>query len=98
MGLTPGTVKNWTDGTLAAAIDEAFVDEWGKAKNVRLPSAGQDDRRLLFVAIARGILQFLNDNEDALITRIRLQYDPSVPAADFSVLQLELNIDLPEPS
>jgi hypothetical protein len=37
-----------------------------KVKGSDMSKAGQEDRRLLFVAIARGVLKYLKDHETAI--------------------------------
>ncbi len=57
-------------GSLTDAIEAAYETEWPKVKSHPLPDAGKDDRRLLFAGIARGILQYLSDHHDELLTNI----------------------------
>jgi hypothetical protein len=62
-------------------------------KGVALPDQGRDDRRLLFVAVARGLFVYLKANEDELMNEIRLR-DTSSGGRDrnYEVMQLELNL------
>jgi hypothetical protein len=57
-------------GSLTDAIETAYETEWAKVKPNPLPDAGKDDRRLLFAGVARGILQYLSDHHDELLTSI----------------------------
>jgi hypothetical protein len=66
MALKAGTVADFED-SLAEAMEKAMEIAWPKVKGQPLPEVGQEDRRLLFVAIAQGILRYLQDNTDALI-------------------------------
>jgi len=50
-------------GSLAESIENAFKLEWLVAKGEPLPDAGAEDRRLLFAALAQGILNYLKDND-----------------------------------
>jgi hypothetical protein len=57
-------------GALTDAIEAAYETEWPKVKSNPLPDAGKEDRRLLFAGVARGILQYLSDHRDELLTSI----------------------------
>jgi hypothetical protein len=67
--------------------------EWQAVKGVALPEQGRDDRRLLMVAIARGLFVYLKAHEDDVIETIRL-HDDSGGGSDhtYDVTQLELNL------
>lgn len=56
--------ENAFSGSLAESIDNAFKMEWLMAKGEPLPDAGADDRRLLFAALAQGLLNYLKNNDD----------------------------------
>lgn len=92
MALKAGRVADF-GGSLAEAIEQAMREEWLAVKGVALPDQGRDDRRLLFVAIARGLFVYLKANEDDFMNEIRLR-DASVPGSDrtYEVTQLELNL------
>ena len=95
MGLKPGTVADF-GGSLAEAIDNAMKTEWQAVKNVPLPSEGQDDRRLLFAAIAQGLFNFLRTNQNELINNITLDNSGGGggvgSSENYEVTQLELNL------
>jgi hypothetical protein len=63
----PGFVYSVQDDALtdsvAAAIETEMSNMFLALKNLSLPDTGKDDRRILFVAIARGILQYLSDHQ-----------------------------------
>lgn len=61
MSMRAGTVADW--GGMAAAIEQAFADELSARKGTQLPDASAEERRMLFAAIARGVLGYLDDNE-----------------------------------
>jgi len=90
MPLKAGSVADF-GGSLAAAMETAMADEWQTVKGVPLPDMGVEDRRLLFVAISRGIFTFLKSHEDDLIDEIRLEQGTTF-AEDYEVTQLELNL------
>jgi hypothetical protein len=52
--------------SMAMAMEQAMGDVYSKMKEQSLPDMGKEDRRLLFVAIARGILQYLDDHQGAI--------------------------------
>ena len=49
---------------IAHDIDQALADEFQKVKGIELPSEGQEDRRMLFIAIAKGIVSYFSRNEN----------------------------------
>ncbi len=64
--LNPGTHTNTTD-TMAAAMEAAFDDQWS-AFNGDLPKPTPKQMagiRLMFVAVAQGVVQHLRDNHEA---------------------------------
>jgi hypothetical protein len=65
MVMKPGASgsENTFSGSLAESIENAFKVEWLMAKGEPLPDDGRDDRRLLFAALAQGILNYLKDND-----------------------------------
>jgi hypothetical protein len=92
MALKAGSVADFS-ASLAQAMEAAMVDEWLAVKSVPLPGQGQEDRRLLFVAVARGLFDYLKANEDALMTRVTLREDTGMGTDEtFLVTQLELNL------
>lgn len=66
MALKAGTVIGFSD-SLAEAMEHALETEWTQVKGGTLPAAGEEDRRLLFVAIAQGIVRYLSENAEASI-------------------------------
>ncbi|NML16830.1 hypothetical protein [Azohydromonas caseinilytica] len=68
--LRTGTVNDLED-SLAGAIEAAMQAEWHAAKGQFLPdgAAGQD-RRILFVAIAKGVLGYLEAHQAELLTTV----------------------------
>ena len=60
MTLKPGHVLDFAD-SMAEAMEEAFKSEWQAVKGVALPDRGEEDRRLLFSAIAQGVVAHLKE-------------------------------------
>jgi hypothetical protein len=58
------------DTALEQSMAEAMEDEmryvFEKVKRTPIPEVGQDDRRLLFVAISRGVLRCLRDHQTTM--------------------------------
>jgi hypothetical protein len=78
--------------SLTNAIDSAFATEWSKAKPaVPLPDAGAADRRLLFAAVARGLLQYLSDHESSVVSELTLKTEGSDPVR-YTVTDADLAI------
>lgn len=67
--LKAGTVDDFAS-SLAACIDQAMRNEWQARKGENLPESGPgvQDRQILFAAIAQGVLKFLADHVDDLVT------------------------------
>jgi len=81
------------ESTMAEAIEEAMADLFEKVKNVSLPETGKDDRRLLFVAISRGILKYLNDHQG----EIRASVQINAATGTFTVDNVNLKIVMDKP-
>jgi hypothetical protein len=75
---------------IVSAIEHAFEDEWGKQKQSSLPDAGQEDRRLFFAAISRGILDYLKDNQNEIFRSITIRR-PSGGSLEYFVDKADLN-------
>jgi len=69
--LKGGQVADFAD-SMAAAIEKAMDEEWHALKGEALPDAGQDYRRLLLAAVARGVLTYLKAHEDELFSDITI--------------------------
>ncbi|WP_372530470.1 hypothetical protein AB8810_23795 [Xanthomonas sp. NCPPB 3005] len=92
MVLKAGRVSDFGN-SLAEAMELAMKDEWLAVKGFALPEQGSEDRRLLFVAFARGLFTYLKAHEDEVITRITLREDTGIGADEINlVTQLELNL------
>lgn len=60
-----GTVSDY-DASMAEAIEKAFEKEWKKVKNSELPGMGREDRQILFVAIAQGVVSYLKEHAEGV--------------------------------
>jgi len=92
MALKAGSVSDF-GASLAAAMEQAMKDEWLAVKGVPLPPQGEDDRRLMLVAVARGLFVFLKAHQNEVMENITLR-DPLPGSANknWLVTQLELNL------
>ncbi len=66
MPIKAGRVKDEFSGSMAEAIEKALIKEWKDVKGWDMPDPGQEDRRILCVAIAQGIIRYLTDNAQSL--------------------------------
>jgi hypothetical protein len=57
---------------LTDEIEAAFADEWARLKAIPLPGAGAEERRMLFAAVARGVLAYLDRKDDEIFRSITL--------------------------
>ncbi len=60
-GIKAGTVADFT-GSMAEAMENALRIEWVKVKGIAFPEVNEDDRRLMFVSIAQGVVRYLKDH------------------------------------
>ena len=58
MAIKAGTRADFAD-SMAEAMEEAFANAWDEFKDVPLPEAGREERQMLFVAIAQGVVRHL---------------------------------------
>ena len=61
MELKAGTLDDFNN-SMAAAIESAFELVWHDRMGTPLPDETRDDRRMMFVAIAQGVIQHLKNN------------------------------------
>ncbi len=84
--LKGGTSSDFTD-SMAEAIEQAMDKEYRAVKGTALPAEGSEDRKLLWAAIANGILNYLKKNQNDILASITL--DTNVAN---TVTALELNV------
>ncbi len=61
MAIKPGPVADFSN-SMAAAMENALATEYQALKGQALPDMGEEDRRMLLVAIAQGVTRHLIDN------------------------------------
>jgi hypothetical protein len=66
--LRAGTLADFAN-SMAAYMERAMQNEWQAVKGYALPaSIGAQDRRILFAAVAQGVLKYLLDHTNDLTT------------------------------
>ncbi len=75
---------------LTDAMQDAFRTEWKNAKGTPAPDTGVDDRRMMFAAISRGLLEYLDAHQNDFLTSIT--FDEGGQPVDHSVTAAELDI------
>lgn len=77
---------------LANAMQAAFPGAWQDTKGEPFPGDPQDpDQKILYLAIARGLLKYLNDHENEFMTSIQLRVGAGTSVAN-TVEATNLNI------
>jgi len=61
MKLKPGTQDDF-EASMAASMEQAFERVWQERMKRTLPEDSRDDRRMLFIAIAQGVIRHLQEN------------------------------------
>lgn len=78
VGLKPGSVDDFPD-SMAQAMELAFQSEWAAAKGEPLLPVGEEDRRILFAAIAQGVVKhFEAKANEAFQITVRVTQRPDV--------------------
>ena len=80
MPLKAGTVADFSN-SMAEAIETALMTEYQNVKGEAMPDMGVEDRRLLLVAIAQGVVRHLKDNSDALLISVETAQVTGEPGA-----------------
>jgi len=79
--------------SMAAAIEDQMKILFEDVKKTDIPDTGKEDRKILFVAIARGILQYLNDNQNLINITFKFQ-DPTTSQPTEITANVNLNINM----
>jgi hypothetical protein len=78
---------------LAQAMVDALPAAWARVKGEPFPGGSTDDARVMFLAVARGLLTFLEGHQADMISRINLTI-PGVTAGPYAVTLVDVNTDL----
>ncbi len=62
-----------TRAGLLGAIETAFAKEWQDAKGAPPSAQGAEDRRILFAAVARGLLAYLDAAGDDALSELSVK-------------------------
>jgi hypothetical protein len=81
-----------TADALAARIETDFRTLWQQRRGVDPGPDAASERELLFLAVARGVLNYLESEQNQMFNTIRLQpQGSSTTAVTYRVLELDLN-------
>jgi predicted ATP-grasp superfamily ATP-dependent carboligase len=84
--LKAGHVSDFSN-SMAEAIETALVQELA-LRGESVPAAGADTRRVFFVAIARGVLQYLKEHEAEVLSSITFHAAPTSATAPVDAIDL----------
>ena len=84
MSLKAGTVSDFGN-SMAQAIETAFANELMTLKGQALPDFATEERRMLFCAIAQGVLAHLHDNDASLKVKLDGTYSAVTGHVDVDV-------------
>lgn len=85
MALKRGSVLNFSD-SMAEAMEQAFRHEWGLVKDIPIPNAGEQDRKIMFAAIAQGVLDYLYSHRtDIPTTRVHDESGGHIHTLNFTI-------------
>ena len=77
---------------LTDRIEAAFEAEWARTKTMPLPGAGGEDRRLLFAAVAHGVLEYLKAKDSQTFKTLTLQPTIGGDSTKYNVTGSELDV------
>jgi hypothetical protein len=77
---------------LTAAMEREFANAWRDIKGGAPPSAGGDDLKVMFAAVARGVLAYLKANENDVIDSLKVS-ESGVGDRDLTVTNAKLDIE-----
>jgi hypothetical protein len=63
--ITPTPLVDGYSGSMASAIEKAFLDGWTESMGGQPKPESNDQMRLLFIAIAQGVVKHLKENPTA---------------------------------
>lgn len=79
--------------TMAEAIEEEMASLFLTLKGKALPDVGKEDRRLLFTAIARGVLKYLEAHQADILAGVTIRHTTGINRVH-TVSDIDLNIRL----
>lgn len=82
-----------TTTELTAAMQEALRQEWQATKGSAIGNTTVEDMRLIFAAVSRGLLTYLEAHEDDFLNTITVQENAENPRTQ-TVVRTDLNINV----
>jgi len=79
--------------SMVLAIENEMKNVYKTLNGVNLPAVGEEDRRMLFSAIARGILKYLDDHAGELIKDLTIDHAGGT-TTEHTVDGLDLDIEV----
>jgi hypothetical protein len=83
-------------GSMALVIDNEMKALYEKIKGTTMPDTGLEDRRMLFTAVARGILKYLKNHAGDLLSSITITHDDGSGIAHSATTETDLDIHVDE--
>ena len=81
--------------SMALAIENEMKNVYKTLKGEDMPEVGEEDRRMLFSAIARGVLKYLEDNAGQLIKAVAILHTSGLNlGTTHSLTGLDLDIEV----
>ncbi len=78
---------------LAELMEQELKVIYPQLKGISLSEAGSEDRRMMFLAISRGLLRHLKQEEDSTVTDITLQNGVTIVTHTVPGLTLNITIE-----
>ena len=89
MSLKAGHVNDLS-GSLARAMEVAMAQEWQDVKGSPMPDTDPQDRLILFVGIARGLLGYLEAHQNDMVRSMTMDFG----AGDFEATITAVDLDV----
>ena len=86
MALKAGTIANFSD-SMAEAIENAFLEEWPEAMGGADKPETNPQMKLLFVAVAQGVVRYLKDYAgDSILVEVSVKSTNHKGTGDVTIL------------
>jgi hypothetical protein len=89
MSLKAGHVNDFS-GSLAKAMEVAMAQEWQAVKGSPMPGTDPQDRHILFVGIARGLLGYLEAHQNDMIKSMTMDFGAGDRGATIKAVDLDV--------
>lgn len=91
--LKGGSVGDFS-GSMAEEMEKVMEAEMHALKGHGLPEMGRDERRLMLVAVARGMLNYLKRHERDILRSLTLNVAGDLGSVGGNVTQLDLGAEV----